>query len=73
MSSTPGALPCTGPTAHLVTQMTARYVPYLFLAPTLANNSADVILFPLAQYITWVNDNKTSWTVNAGGTAADEG
>jgi len=26
----------------------------------------------LAQYITWVNNNKSAWTMNAGGTAADD-
>ena len=27
--------------------------------------------FSVPQYITWVNNNKSSWTMNAGGTAAD--
>ena len=31
----------------------------------------DAILFSLMQYISWISNNQTAWTMKAGGTAAD--
>jgi len=45
----------------------AHLLPCLNASESLADDS-----LLLAQYITWVNNNKSAWTMNAGGTAADD-
>ena len=38
---------------------------------SLCDRPAHVILYSFIQYISWVNDNKTAWSMTAAGVAAD--
>ena len=71
MSSILGVSPRTVSSTNLGLRQTMGYaLPVPTLVSRVDAPSADTT-FLSVQYITWINDNKTAWTMNAAGTAAD--